>query len=197
MRVLVLDGMRGVTRSVVLLLMSLLLSRAVVTAADPPDSGTTRSVTLAVYTKKLVPIVDLKADELAISENGHERTVLGVEMDQRPLEVAMVIDSSAGVAPSYRSDLVPAVIEFWKLLPAGTSVAAWTTAPAKVAEFGSDVTRVEPKLRMIAAAGGNYAVDAMADASKELAGRGAPRRALVYVGGASVLANAEHRRADA
>jgi hypothetical protein len=170
----------------------LLLVGALAASDDAAGAPAMRSVTLAVYTKKLAPVADLKPEELAISEGGRERRILAVEPDQRRLEVAIVIDSSAGVASSYRSELVPGAIEFWKALPPGTAVAVWTTAPAKIADFGSDPAVVEPKLRTIAAAGGNYAVDSMTDACKELGPRGAPRRAVVYVGGASLLANAQN-----
>jgi hypothetical protein len=175
----------------------LVLAGALAASGDVASSPSTRVVTLAVYTKKLAAVTDLKAEELAIREGGRERRILSVERDERRLEVAIVIDSSAGVASSYRSELVPAVIEFWKALPPGTAVAVWTTAPAKVADFGSDPAVVEPKLRTVAAAGGNYAVDSMTDACKELGPRGAPRRAVVYVGGASLLGNAQNRRVDA
>ena len=59
----------------------------------------------------------------------------------------------------------------------------WSTAPAKVAEFGADIAATDSKLRMIAAAGGNYGFDTMVEGCKELGARGAARRALVYVGG--------------
>jgi hypothetical protein len=170
----------------------LVLAGALAACGDVASSPLTHSVTLAVYTKKLAAVTDLKAEELAISEGGHERRILAVERDERRLDVAIVIDSSAGVAASYRSELVPGVIEFWKAMPPGTAVAVWTTAPAKVADFGSDPAVVEPKLRTVAAAGGNYAIDSMTDACKELGTRGAPRRAVVYVGGVSLLGNAQN-----
>ncbi len=150
------------------------------TAASAPA---TRSLALHVYTKKLVPIEDLKPEETTLTENGKARSILGVELDRRPIELAVVLDSSGIVAAGYRSDLVPAVIDFMKALPEGTKVAVWSTAPAKVSDFGSELPAVDNKLRMIAAAGMNHGFDSMIDASKELARRNAPRRAVVYVGG--------------
>lgn len=148
-----------------------------------------RVVTVSVFTKKLVPVADLKAEEVRVLENGKERRVLGVELDRRPLEVAIVVDSGATVADAYRSDLVPAIVDFWKALPPGTKVALWSTAPAKILEFGGGLQEGETKLRMIAAAGGNYGFDSMVDASHELGKRGAPRRVLVYVGSGSLQAS--------
>ncbi len=148
-----------------------------------------RVVTVSVFTKKLVAIGDLKAEEVRVLENDKERMVLGVAPDRRPLEVAIVVDSGATVAASYRSDLVPAVVDFWKALPLDTKVALWSTAPAKIVDFEGDLAAGETKLRMIAAAGGNYGFDSMVDASRELGKRGAPRRVLVYVGSGSLQAS--------
>ena len=158
-------------------------------AADAASVPITRSVALAVYTKKLLPVPDLKAEEVVVSEQGKPRKVLGVELDRRPLEVAIVVDSGATVAASYRSDLVPAVVEFWKALPPGTKFALWSTAPAKIMDFEGDAAAAETKLRMIAAAGGNYGFDSMIDACKELGRRGATRRSIVYVGSGSLQAS--------
>jgi hypothetical protein len=163
------------------------------TAVGPSQAAASvpliRSVTVSVYTKKLVPVEDLKAEEVRVSEDKRERKVLGLERDRRPLEVAIVVDSGATVAPSYRSDLVPAVVDFWKALPPDTKVALWSTAPAKIMDFGGDLAAAETKLRMIAAAGGNYGFDSMTDACRELGKRGAPRRMIVYVGSGSLQAS--------
>ena len=165
----------------------LIVAAAVVVsdAATPP----TRTVELAAYTKKLVPLADLKAEEVELREDGRPRKVLGLELDQRPLDVAIVVDSSGGIAASYRSEIVPAVIAFWKALPAASNVAVWTTAPARVADFGSEISAADTKLRTMAAAGGNYGVDAMTDACAALGAREAPRRVLVYAGGANLQSN--------
>jgi hypothetical protein len=160
-----------------------LLVAALGSAQPAAAAPLARSVTLSVYTKKAVPVEDLKPEEIVLSEGGRKRSVLGVERDTRPLDVALVIDTSGALAAAYRSDLVPAVIDFWKALPAGSGIAVWSTAPAKVAEFGAEVTAADSKLRMIAAAGGNYGFDSMVEGCKDLGARGAARRALLYVGG--------------
>ena len=167
----------------------LLLLAAVGPSQAAASAPLTRAVTVSVYTKKLLPVEDLKAEEVRVSEDKRERKVLGLERDRRPLEVAIVVDSGATVAASYRSDLVPAVVDFWKALPPDTKVALWSTAPAKIMDFGGDLAAADTKLRMIAAAGGNYGFDSMIDACKELGKRGAPRRMIVYVGSGSLQAS--------
>jgi len=152
-------------------------------AAVESQAQVTRSLTLSVYTKKAEPVSDLKADEVVVSEGGRKPTVLGIEPDGRPLEVAVVVDSSAGVASSYRSDLVSAVVALWKALPSNASVAVWTSGPpSKVVDFGAALAEAEPRLQSVAPAGKNYALDAILDASRALGRRPSERRALVYVG---------------
>jgi hypothetical protein len=152
-------------------------------AAAESQAQVTRSLTLSVYTKKAEPVSDLKADEVVLSEGGRKPTVLGIEPDGRPLEVAVVVDSSAGVASSYRSDLVSAVVALWKALPSNASVAVWTSGPpSKVVDFGAALAEAEPRLQSVAPAGKNYALDAILDASRALGRRPSERRALVYVG---------------
>jgi hypothetical protein len=167
----------------------LTLLAAVASAQAPTGVPLDRVVTVSVYTKKLVPVEGLKADEVRLTENKRERKVLGLERDRRALEVAIVVDSGATVAASYRSDLVPAVVDFWKALPPDTKVALWSTAPARIMDFGGDLAAADTKLRTIAAAGGNYGFDSMVDACRELGKRGAPRKVIVYVGSGSLQAS--------
>jgi hypothetical protein len=159
-------------------------------AAETP-APVTRSVTLSVYTKKAEPVSDLRPDEVVVIEGGRKPAVLGLEPDRRPLEVAVVVDSSAAAAPSYRSDLVAAVIALWKALPPDASVAVWTSGPpSRVVDFGTALAEGESRLQSVAPAGKNYAFDAILEASRALGRRPSERRAVVYVGGIDIEASA-------
>jgi hypothetical protein len=164
----------------------LLLAGLAMPQAAAPHT-VTRSVTVAVYTKKSEPVGDLKAEEVSVAEDGKKRTVPGLAPDTRPLEVAVVVDSSVVMASSYRSDLVSAVIAFWKALAPDSRVAVWTSEPpSKVVALGTDLATAEPRLQAVAPAGKNYALDAMLDAARGLGGSGDVRRVLVYVGGGDI-----------
>ncbi len=167
----------------------LVLLAAAASPQAPASVALNRVVTVSVFTKKLVPVGDLKAEELRLLEDKKERKIVSLELDRRPLDVAIVVDSGGTVAASDRSDLVPAVVDVWKALPPGTTVGVWSTAPAKIVEFGGDLAAGETKLRMIAAAGQNYGFDSLIDACRELAKRGAERRVVVYVGSGSLQAS--------
>jgi hypothetical protein len=167
--------------------MLLLLLVSLATPQAPAGSPVTRSVTIGVYTKKAEPVSDLKPEEVVVTEGGRKPAILGLEPDRRPLEVAIVIDSSAAMVSSYRSDLVAAVVGLWKGLPPETPVAVWTSGPpSKVVDFGTTLAAAEPLLQSVAPAGKNYAFDAMLDASRELARRPTERRVFVFVGGADI-----------
>jgi hypothetical protein len=159
-------------------------------AAETP-APVTRSVTLSVYTKKAEPVRDLRPDEVVVSEGGRKPAILGLEPDRRPLEVAVVVDSSAAAASSYRSDLVAAVMALWKALPPDASLAVWTSGPpSRVVDFGTALAEGESRLQSVAPAGKNYAFDALLDASRALGRRPSERRAIVYVGGIDIEASA-------
>jgi hypothetical protein len=168
------------------MLCALLLAGLATPQAVAPQA-TTRSVTVAVYTKKSEPVADLVAEEVSVAEDGRKRTVLSVLPDRRPLEVAVVIDSSLSVASSYRSDLVSAVTAFWKALAPDSRVTVWTSGPpSQVVAAGTDLATAEPRLQAVAPAGKNYALDALLDAARGMAGPGDARRVLVYVGGSNI-----------
>jgi hypothetical protein len=159
---------------------TMLLTAALVAQAP---AAVTRSVSLGAYTKKALPVADLQPSEIAVEEAGAKREVIALQPDARPLEVAVVVDSSAAAAPYYRSELVGAVTAFWRALPEGTKVAVFTSGPpSRVVDFGTDVASAEPVLQKVACSGKNYAFEAMTDAARALAARPPARRALVYVG---------------
>jgi hypothetical protein len=152
-----------------------------------PDAGAMRTVSIGAFTKKGAPVEDLALAEVTVKEDGEKRPVASVERDQRPLDVAVVVDSSAAVAEVYRSELVSAVLGFWRSLPAGASVAVFTSGPPSlVVDFGTDPAAAEPVLQKVACSGKSYAFEAMADAGRALAARPASRRALVFVGSSGI-----------
>lgn len=165
--------------------------------SPPPDAGSGRTVSIRAVTKKGSPVLDLTLAEVTVKEDGDKRPVASVERDERPLDVAVVVDSSEAVAGVYRSELVSAVLGFWRSLPAGATVAVFTSGPpSKVVDFGTDPAAAEPVLQKVACSGKSYAFEAMADAGRALAARPASRRALVFVG-SSGIESSQARTADA
>jgi hypothetical protein len=163
-------------------MLAMLLALAVAVPAAQANGGT-RSVTVAVYTKQAAPVENLAPDELTVKEDGNKKAVLGVERDHRPLDVALIVDSSAALGPLYRRDLVDAALSFRDSLPAEARLAVWTSggAPSKIVDFGTDRETMEEALKMVAAGGKNYTLDTIIDASRDLRSERAARRVLAIV----------------
>jgi hypothetical protein len=164
-------------------MLAMLLTLAVAAPAAEAANEGLRTVTVAVYTKKAAPVENLDPSELQIKENGKKRTVVSLEPDRRPLDVALILDSSLSMGPRYRRDLVEAAIGFWKALPEEARISAWTSggAPSKIVDFGSDIAEGERALQMVAPGGKNYTLDAIMDASRDLRSERAARRFVVVV----------------
>jgi hypothetical protein len=165
------------------MMLAMLLILAVAAPAAGAAQDGIRSVTVAVYTKKAVPVENLQSYELSLKEDGRKQAVLAVERDHRPLDVALIVDSSAALGPLYRRDLVDAAMGFWKALPEEARLAIWTSggAPSKIVDFGTDFETGERALEMVAAGGKNYTLDTIIDASRDLRSEGAARRVLAIV----------------
>jgi hypothetical protein len=134
-------------------------------------------------------ITDLKPDEVSVIENGQKRTVDRMELDARPLTVALVVDSSVLMGNAFQADVVPAAIGFLKRLPADSQFSVWITSdrPKQLVADGTDVKTAEDALRATAAFGSNAAIDTLIAASQELAKiDNARRTAVVAVTSASM-----------
>jgi len=172
-------------------MLAVLLALMVVAPATETATGGTRSVTVAVYTKKAAPVENLAPDELTVKENGKKQPVLGVERDHRPLDVALIIDSSSALGPLYRRDLVDAAMSFRNALPEEARLAIWTSggASSKIVDFDTDPETAEHALKMVAAGGKNYTLDTIIDACRDLRGERAARRVLAIVTNTDVEAS--------
>jgi hypothetical protein len=173
------------------MMLAMLLALAVAAPAAEAANDGVRSVTVAVYTRDSAPVEDLGPDELSIKENGKKQAVLGLERDHRPLDVALIVDSSAALGPLYRRDLVDAAMSFRKAVPGEARVAIWTSggAPSKIVDFDTDDETADRALKMVAAGGKNYTLDTIIEASRDLRSQRAARRVLAIVTNTDVEAS--------
>ncbi len=134
------------------------------------------------------PVEGLTADEVLVLENGAPRDVTRVERDQRPLTVAILVDSSGPQATSYRLNLVEAVAAFVRQLPEGARYVIWTTGdrPRKVVEVTDDRGGAAAALRKAFPTGGNTVLDALVEAAEDLQQREAERTLIVAVTGVGI-----------
>jgi hypothetical protein len=155
-------------------------------AAPSTAAGTeVRALTATLLDEKDQPATDVSVADVALLENGVTRDVTSFKPDTRPLSVAIVVDSSAAVGSSYRLNVVDAVLALLRGLPEGTRYALWTTGdrPTKVVDHTDDRQSASDALKRVAPQGGNYMLDAVAEASTDLAklSREGDRKVLVAV----------------
>jgi hypothetical protein len=148
----------------------------------------TREVSVGVSTKDGGTVDDLTAADFEIEEDGKKRAVLGIARDQRPVDVALILDSSQAMGNEYATTLVPAAMEFWRALPEWTRLTVWTCGGRafQAVEFGVDPEAGEGLLRKIATGGYPQTLETMIQASSDLQEEPLARRVVVAVTGDSI-----------
>lgn len=144
-----------------------------------------RALTVSILDEQGNEVAGLAPSDVGLTENGVAREIVSFKPDRRPLSVAIIVDTSAAVGASYRLNVVPAVVNLVARLPEGTRYALWTSGerPTKLADFSDDRSAAGKVLGRVAPQGGNYLLDALAEASADLkkSGREGDRTAVVAV----------------
>jgi len=179
-------------------MMALLGAFLAAQAAPAPASAPAevRSVLVSVTDEKGAPVRDLQKDEVAVLENGVGREPVRIELDTRPLTVAVLVDTSEAVAPAYRLNIVPAVTSFVGRLPSGTRYALWIVGdrPTKLVDFTDDPAAAGKALARTIPQGGSTLLDAIVEASRELNKQEGARTALVAVTALGPEFSSRHRQ---
>ena len=157
-------------------------------AAIPAAPGTeVRALTVTLVDEKGLEVADVSPEDVALVENGLQRDIASFQRDTRPLAVAILVDTSAAVGSAYRLNVVDAVVGLVNRLPEGTRYSIWTTGdrPMKLVDYTDDRGAAGAALRRVAPQGGNYTLDALAEASADLdkKAREGERRAVISVTG--------------
>ena len=131
--------------------------------AAPAAEAQVRAVTVTFTDDKGNPVEGLVPEEVALLENGVARDVTSLQLDRRPLTLALLVDTSAAVSSSYRLTMVDALMSFLGRLPAGSTYALWTTGdrPTKLVDYTDDVSAAAKALKRVAPQGGNTMLDAL------------------------------------
>jgi VWFA-related protein len=169
---------------------------ALVLSSAPPAAAEVRTLSVTVTDDKGAPLRGLAAEEVVVLENGVARAVTRMQPDERPLTVALLLDTSAPMASIYRLHLVDPVIQFLSRLPSGSRFAVWTLGdrPQKVVDYTSEATEAARALRRVIPVGGNTLLDALVEAAEELKKQEGERTALVVVSGSGIgFANRDRR----
>jgi VWFA-related protein len=157
--------------------------------AAPAVEAQTRQLTVTVTDDKGQPIEGLTPEEIAVTENGVAREITRMELDRRPLTVAMIVDTSQPMSTSYRLHIVDPVIQFLTRLPPDSRFTVWTTGdrPTRIVDdYTTDAAAAAKALRRVAPQGGNTLLDTLVEASRDLAKREGERTAVVVVTGLGI-----------
>jgi hypothetical protein len=147
-----------------------------------------RDVSVGVSTADGNTVDDLSAAEFRIEEDGKERAVLGLARDQRPVDVALILDSSESMREDYRTTLVPAAMDFWRALPEWARLTIWTTGGRTfhAVDFDVELATGESRLQKVATGGVRFTLDAIVKAASDLQEEPLARRVVVVVTGESI-----------
>ncbi len=168
--------------------MTPLLLAALLFQAAPPAAAETRTIAFSVVDDKDEAVRTLSAEDVAVQEDGVARPLQRLELDPRPLSVAVILDTSVAMAPHYRLYLVDAVLQFLLRLPEGTRYAIWTTGDraTKVFDWGDSRSAAAKALRRVVPQGGNTLLDALVEVARDLKTREDARSSIVVITGMGV-----------
>jgi hypothetical protein len=165
--------------------MSLVVVAALLARPATIGAADVQTVALVVTDASGSFVADLDESQLAVFENGEPREILGLERDERPLALAVVLDTSESVEGVYRLQVAEAVGGFLDGLPERSRFTVWVTGerPQRVLEQGGK-TPPQQALLKVFLMGGNMLIDALVEAAERLEGQPGRRRAIVAVTGA-------------
>jgi VWFA-related protein len=166
------------------LALTLLLAQGPAAAANGAEM---RALTVTLVDDKGQEVADVSPEDVALVENGVHSDIASFKRDERPLVVAVLVDTSALTASAYRLNVVDAVLGLVGRLPSGTRYSVWTTGdrPMKLVDYTDDRAAAGTPLRRVAPQGGNYMLDALAEATADMnkLAKEGERRAVVAVTG--------------
>ena len=120
------------------MMLTLLLSALLAAQAPAAAPEEIRAIVATITDEKGGAVTPgLDPDEVAIVENGVARDLVSIDLDERPMTLAFIVDTSEATASALRLNLVAAAASFLKGLPEGSTFAIWTTGdrPTKVARL--------------------------------------------------------------
>lgn len=170
-----------------------LLALALLQAGSPAAE---RSLAVTIVDERGAPVQGLTRDEVVVLEGGVARDVTRFDRDQRPLDLAILVDSSLPMASLYRLNVVGPVVQLLRRLPEGTRHVAWSTGdrPTKVMEYGDDPAQTERALKRVMPSGGNTLLDTLVEAARDLKGREGRRPVVLAVTGTGIGFSDRDRR---
>jgi VWFA-related protein len=162
-----------------------LISVAII-APDKPASAQAaeRTVYASVVDRSDAPVTGLAAKEFTVREDDIAREVLRVSTATDPLQIALLVDTSAVIEPNLL-DLRTGLLAFIKQMAGKNDIAliGLGERPTVLVDYTREVARLEKGLGLVFArpGSGTYILEAIIEASNGLQRRKAARPAIVVV----------------
>ena len=162
------------------------LSVIVMTLATPviahavAGAEVVRTVYFSAVDAKGAPVTDLTAADLAVKENGKDRTITAVEPATQPIMVSILVDDAgSGAFQGPVADFVQSLLGKGEF-----AIRAMNPQPMKLTGFTADVPTLQTAINAIGPRGriqttGEQMPDAIGDAAKELQQKKATRGAII------------------
>ena len=156
----------------------------------PRSGGTLRSQTDLVTVLASVmdtsnrPVPDLTQDAFQLSEEGVPQQIEKFEADtNRPLDLALMVDSSISTWKDLKFETEAAAHFIRQVVRPGDtlSVLSFDESVTRLADFSSDVPRLQDAVRRVAPGAGTSIYDAIVLGSGALRGRPADRRRAIVL----------------
>ena len=163
----------------------LLFAVSVFVSPDPLwAQATERTVYASVIDKADAPVSGLAAREFIVREDDVAREVLRATPATEPLNIALMIDTSAAIDP-HILDLRTGLRAFFKQMAGKSEIALIGVGerPTVLMDYTRDVARLEKSLGLVFArpGSGTYLLDAIIEAGNALQKRKATRPTIVVV----------------
>jgi VWFA-related protein len=171
-----------------------IVALALLQAAGPVEE---RQLNVTVVDEQGAAVSGLTRDDVVVMEKGVARVVSRFEPDARPIDLALVVDTSQPMAALFRLNVVEPALQFLGRLPPGSQHTVWTTGdrPTQLAPLGDDVAASARALKRVVPAGGNTLLDALVEAARGLEGREGRRAVVAVVTGTGIGFSDRDRRA--
>jgi hypothetical protein len=143
---------------------------------------TLRTVCLSATDAKGAPITDLTAADLAVKENGQDRTISSLKEATGPIEIAMVVDD--GGSGIFQVGVLQVIQTFGE--QGLYSIRRFNPQAAKILDYTPDVGSIQAALDKIGGRGkisgdGEQLLEAISETAKELQQRKAARRSMLVL----------------
>ena len=143
-----------------------------------------RAVYAGVLDKSDVPVSSLNAKDFVIREDGVPREVLRASAAEKPMHVAVLVDTSQAMRP-YVNDLRLALRSFIREMQGSNEIAVYEFGdrPTRLVDFTQDPARLEDAVgRLFSRSGsGAYLLDAIVDVSRDFRMRERDRPVIVVI----------------